>query len=382
MRPTFLSLISALAAGAACAPVDNEPEATPDAGTALNAMPAIADLTPETWTELSPGGDTKCSRGQDWGFFFRPGTVDKLVIEFQGGGACWNYFSCSVADAIFKDNIDDVRTAVLQGARQGIYDHTRADNPFAGWNHLFIPYCTGDIHWGRATVEYTQEDTGESLFLEHRGAINTEVALRWAQENIASPEAIFITGCSAGSYGSIGWAPHVMRAYPDAQVVQMGDCGAGIITESFLEDSFPVWEATKMLPDWIDAISPDQIDLSTTHLADIYIGTGAHYTNQMLTQYNTLSDRTQVLYFDYMGGEGGADAWSVGMRDSIHRIDQSLENFRYFIAPGKKHCIVPYNEFYEVEAGGVRLVDWLRGLFTDTPPASIACDGCDPAPAP
>jgi hypothetical protein len=173
-----------------------------------------------------------------------------------------------------------------------------------------------------------------------------------------------------------------MRSYPDAQVVQMGDCGAGIITNSFLEDSFPVWEATKMLPDWIDAISPDQIDLGTTHLADIYIGTGGHYSHQMLAQYNTVSDRTQVVYYDYMGGEGGADAWSAGMRDSIYRIDQNLENFRYFIAPGQKHCIVPFNEFYEVEADGVRLVDWLRALFTDTPPESTACDGCAPQPTP
>ena len=65
-------------------------------------MPAIADLEGETWHAIEPGGDTICSRGQPWAFFFRPGVVNKLVVEFQGGGACWNYPTCSVADMIFK----------------------------------------------------------------------------------------------------------------------------------------------------------------------------------------------------------------------------------------------------------------------------------------
>ena len=59
-----------------------------DAGRALNAMPSIADLEGETWHAVEPGGDTICSRGQPWAFFFRPGVVNKLVVEFQGGGAC------------------------------------------------------------------------------------------------------------------------------------------------------------------------------------------------------------------------------------------------------------------------------------------------------
>ena len=119
---TFVVLISALSLSTACAPDDSDPAADAgppvDAGRPLNALPAIADLEGETWREIEPGGDTICSRGQPWAFFFRPGVSNNLVVEFQGGGACWNDLTCSVADMIFKDNIDDVRNVVLGDFRK------------------------------------------------------------------------------------------------------------------------------------------------------------------------------------------------------------------------------------------------------------------------
>ena len=59
------------------------------------------------------------------------------------------------------------------------------------------------------------------------------------RENVPQPETIFIGGCSAGAYGAIGWAPHVMRDFPESKVVQLGDCGAGIITDKFLARLVP-----------------------------------------------------------------------------------------------------------------------------------------------
>ena len=77
-------MISATMAMMACGPAsEGGADAGPpvDAGKPLNPMASLPDLPPAAWTEISPGGDTVCSRGQDWSFFFRPGTVNKLVIE-------------------------------------------------------------------------------------------------------------------------------------------------------------------------------------------------------------------------------------------------------------------------------------------------------------
>jgi len=345
-------------------------------------MPAWGDLEEAVWTEINPGWDTLCSRGQPWGFFVRPGDPKKVVVEFQGGGACWNFGTCSVADAIFKDNIDDVRSAVMTGRYSGIYDHENEANPVKGWTHVFVPYCTGDIHWGDAEVLYEKEGV-EPFNINHKGANNSRSALYWlGEQGVVAPEKIFVTGCSAGSYGSVGWAPYLMRQYPEASVVQMGDCGAGIITDSFLSDSFPVWQAKQMLPEWIPALHPDTVDLSTMALHDLYREIGNHHSDQVVSQYNTVYDNTQVTYFRYMGAGDDGDPrqdWSDGMRDSIKRIADSTDNFSYFIAEGEDHCILHRDSFYTVSEDGTSLVDWINGMLDGDAPSNPTCDDCDPA---
>ena len=57
------------------------------------------------------------------------------------------------------------------------------------------------------------------------------------RENV-QPETIFIGGCSAAPWcDRLG--THVMRDFPESNWCSY-DCGAGIITDSFLRDSFPV----------------------------------------------------------------------------------------------------------------------------------------------
>src|SRR5262249_60953524 len=40
--------------------------------------------------------DPKCVDGSPYKFFARRGTVNKLVMYYQGGGACWEQTTCSL----------------------------------------------------------------------------------------------------------------------------------------------------------------------------------------------------------------------------------------------------------------------------------------------
>jgi hypothetical protein len=50
--------------------------------------------TPQTptlsagWTKIEPGGETICSTGTPYAYYVHPGTVNRLVVYFDGGGAC------------------------------------------------------------------------------------------------------------------------------------------------------------------------------------------------------------------------------------------------------------------------------------------------------
>ena len=364
--------------------VDGGADATSDASDAsdasttdapmLNDLPALDELE-DGWNELVPGGPTVCSRGSEFAFFVHPGTVNKLVVDFIGGGACWSFDTCAFATSIFSDSVEPVRDAIELGVAVGIYDRAHAENPFADWTHVIIPYCTGDIHWGDATTSY---DNGTSeITIRHRGAANARVVLDWIYDNVLSPEQVFVTGCSAGSYGSIGWSAYLMEHYTDTPIVQFGDSGAGVITETFFRDSFPSWNAEAMLPDWLPGLDPGMVDVFELELADVYEVIGAAYPSNVVSQYNTTFDDNQTFYYEAMGGTGGAMGWSERMQASRDRIIASTPSYRAFQAPGEQHCIIVQENFYEVEANGVRLVEWLRDLVAGEDVENVICTDCD-----
>ena len=331
----------------------------------------VPDLE-DGWTEFNPGGDTICSRGTDFAFWVAKGSVNKVVIDFFGGGACWDEASCGFADALFEDDVDWIRDLDKDNL-PGLYDREDPDNPFKDWYHVVVPYCTGDIHWGDNSATYGEGD--DAFTIEHKGAVNGAAVLDWVSESFSAPEDIFVTGCSAGAYGSIGWTPHVAERFPDARITQFGDSGQGVVTADWFAESFPNWNAEATLPHWIPGFEEGTIDYATADLVWMYTGFADYYPNVMFSQYNTRRDSTQVFYYQAMGG-GSADEWEAIVYEDINAIEAAVPNYRSFLADGTQHCILTESNFNEMEAGEVRLVDWLGALVEREEPDSVRCEDC------
>ena len=95
------------------------------------------------WAEYLPAGDTICSRGGEYRFYVRGGDPNKVIVDFEGGGACWDAFTCSIADAIFKDRvrpIADFTEALANRGLDGLYTNHREDDPFKDWTLIHVPY--------------------------------------------------------------------------------------------------------------------------------------------------------------------------------------------------------------------------------------------------
>lgn len=380
--PCAALLLSLALAGCTNGETDTDPGTTTDTNststeTGTQSGPKLPAGLAEGWNEIKPGGDTICSRGSEYAYWVRPGTVNKVIIDFIGGGACWNALTCGFADQIFSDSVDNVREAVEANDPHGIYDHEKAENPFKDWYHVIVPYCTGDIHWGDAVQTYSA-GTAQEVKINHKGAVNARAVLSWVYENFSAPEQILVTGCSAGSYGSALWSADVMKHYPGAQVLQFGDSGAGIITPEFFKDSFPMWNAAAAFPQDIPELDPSKVDITGMALPDLYAGIANHYPQHWMSQYNTIRDENQVFYFTAMGGSG-VDEWSEKMVSSIDEIEERAVTFDSFIAPGEQHCIVLFDNFYTVSANGVKLVTWLTDKVNGKTVESTRCQGeeCD-----
>lgn len=331
-----------------------------------------ADLT-EGWNEIDPGGDTLCARGTEYSFFVRSGTVNKVVVDFIGGGACWDEQTCGLSGAIFADDMDWMRDLVDADEFAGVYDADNPENPFADWYHVIVPYCTGDIHWGDSVTTYGEGD--DEITIHHKGAVNSRAVMGWIEENFSAPEQVLSTGCSAGSYGSIMWSAELARLFPETDLIQIGDSGAGVVTENWFATSFPSWNAEQAFPSWIPSLDPAQNELQGLVLPDLYERLAEHHSDLRFAQFNTILDWNQAFYYEAMGGEDGADGWSQRMVDHVTRLE-GTPNYRNFVGPGDEHCIIPYDSFYEVEADGVRLVDWMRDRVDGVEVDNVWCEGC------
>ena len=332
--------------------------------------PALAE---QAWVEIRPGGDTTCARGTPYSFFVFPGDSQKIVVDFIGGGACWNASTCSPESATFSDNVDDLRQQALDP--QGVYRRNHPRNPYGTWTHVLVPYCTGDIHWGDQDVAY-QRDNGTSFLIRHRGATNTRAVLSWLRQHHSTASDIVVQGCSAGSYGSILWTPHVAQLYPLARIVQYGDSGAGVMTPHFMHQVFGLWNVSMAAPAWIPALNPDRVDYTLLQLDDIYERIAGYYPNIHFAQYNHAEDFVQRLFLVRMGGN--QLEWTSRMANSQRRISASTPNYRYFIAPTDEHCITTIDSLYETSSDGVFARDWLDDYIKGDMPPNVPCAQCGP----
>lgn len=321
------------------------------------------------WRAVEPAGQTACADGSAYRFFVHPGDPAKLLVEFEGGGGCWDDATCATSIYTRQVTIDPAKVEESR-LLVGIYDRRNPDNPFRDWTHVYVPYCTGDLHWG--SNDKTYSGASGPYTVRHRGAINAGAALSWTYENVPAPSQVFVAGCSAGGYGSVLWSAHIMAHYSGASAAQLSDSAAGVVPPGFFVTPLANWGARAAWPDFIPSLALDRLDTSRVTLADFYGGVAGYFPLSAFSQFNRLADSTQILFYILTKGAlAPPEEWAAQMQASIASIQSVNPNFFGYTAPGAEHCVINSPALYTTEVGGVRLVDWLRKLAETRSPGRV-----------
>ena len=366
----------------AAAAGEDQGSASPDAEASdtgeRRASGAPEGVSAGEWSAVEPGGQTICARGTPFRFFVHGGDPSRVVIDFLGGGACWDAFSCEVGQeiqgqTIFTDaagTLEELKASHEAGLLGGLYDFEHPDNPYQGWTVIRVPYCTGDFYWGDVTVDY-----GEDLTIHHRGFVNAQSVTAWVTANYPDATQVVSTGCEAGAYGSLNQALSLADAYPDAIVTALGDSGAGVITDSFFADAFMTWNAFASMPLHLEGLAGKPLE--DIRVTDFVIAASQSPTGLRVAQYLTAYDVVQSYHYLFMGGD--ITQWNTLAVSSLTHIRARADNFRYYLAPGPIHCITPFDITYEREVNGVPYAKWVKAIIgSDALPDDVSCH--DPCP--
>lgn len=359
------------------------------------------------YTTVSPTGSTTyqgrsltpiCMNGSPYHYFVKRGSVNKLVVYYQGGGACWEQLTCSVPSCDASVNPSGGDNPNNRGS--GFGDLDNPNNPFRDWNAVFVSYCSCDVHFGDAAQDYP-------LHVEHRGYQNAKVVEKWARDHFVNPEVVFVTGSSAGAYGAWFHAPLLHEVWPASRFHVLADAGNGVITQQFLDDFFPNWNFEANLPTDIPGLLEVLHDGSgipgyTKLIANLFPGiTWSHYTTAydggsggQSGFYNVMlndNDPIQALFW-----WNGSCAFNTQMR--VQALDTAAaipSNYRYYIGTGSRHTMWGSNKVYGDTTGGVpTIVSWVNGMLAsgdgtaDPAWTNVECTNCgltlpnDPAPNP
>ena len=143
-----------------------------------------------------------CIAGTDYSVFTRKGDPKKLLIFLQGGGACWQgFYNCNV--------LGDAQSPPEEGPYPGVFDPTSADNPFADYSVVYMPYCDGSTFGGDNDVN--DADFPFSATRYHRGLRNVSAGMDVAKEMFPRAKQITVMGHSAGGVGVAAFAPFLTR---------------------------------------------------------------------------------------------------------------------------------------------------------------------------
>jgi glyoxylase-like metal-dependent hydrolase (beta-lactamase superfamily II) len=348
-----------------------QPESTTPASDAPQSTgtPTEASATPTDWQKISPAANTTCSDGSPYSFFVRQGDPNKLLVYFQGGGACWFRQNCdpqmSPSYSIQVGNIDR--------ANFGIFNLDNPDNPFKDHTTVFAPYCTADVHMGASNTVYPPVEEGQAdLVIRHQGRANVEAVLQWTYEHVPSPQSIFVTGSSAGAIPSPLYTALIADHYVNARIAQLGDGAGGYRRTN--NDSRPdeQWGT-------FDFITQEQgfanLRPETMTYESLYIAAAQAHPDITFAEYDAAEDAVQKRFLSMSGQK------DVALQQAIEAnhadIRREVGNFSSYIAGGDSHTILGRPEFYTLASNGVAIRDWVAALANFETVENVTCAPCD-----
>lgn len=291
------------------------------------AAPIVASDGTWKWVEVA---GAVCNDGTPTGIGVNPGTTkDKILFYFEGGGACGDYGTCfqlkTATVGSFGSAEFGARATQFTGSE---LDRTVANNPFATWTYVYVPYCTGDLHGGINTATYTSGTMSQEF--HHNGHINALRDLDRVAATWPTATQVVVSGVSAGGYGALINFADARNHWPSAKAYLVDDSGPPL-EETSSSALLSKWITSWHLINWFQVGCPECVNDFSFVLPNI----SKRFPNDRLSLLSSLQDKT-IRDFYLLDP---TDFQASLLKLEADRLD-GLTNFRYFFISGETHTML------------------------------------------
>jgi len=345
----------------------------------------------------APVAGAHCRDGSDTGFAVNLASPpsDKLVVYLEAGGACMDQFFCSAIATPLTFGASEFASwkagsgTMPSKVDAGLFNRGDPANPVAGWNLVYIPYCTGDIFAG-ANPKGMVPNVGPQQFV---GYTDVHLDLERIVPTFPGTTKVLLTGSSAGAFGTYANYEQTTRAFGSSTPVYvLADSGppmeAPYVAECAQSQLADLWGKEGALADCGNDCSDPKsyfIDF-TKHLAKAY-------PTMPFGLISSTQDQIMGLFFGY-GNPGncmdsplpGASlpgaTYTAGLQDAQMKL-AGLPNFGSFLFAGTQHTSVETTATLDTgstnvtasllepdggappDAGTLKLTDWIATLVNE-----------------
>ena len=333
---------------------------------------------PQTWYRKQLDGCVS-SNGKPYSITLKKGTVNKLLVNFLGGGASWNEETARVPISIRSMNgfyISHIAPIFLNMGHVGLFAPDDTRSPFHDWYILNIPYSSADFHLGDSDFHY-QNDNGKPAILHHHGRKNVEAALGVLTEFFSeTPNILAISGVSAGGFGALAHSPAIQSLYPDCENILLYTEGAHLPSQKWPAIMRNVWNISPDLAAYMNSDDPvfdlfryaqDHMPPHTRFLHSVSVW------DEMLARFMHKMKHDEMIITPQTLQE-----FHESLIHTVKKLKQNIPNYAYYLTDygKKKDGTTPHifsgtpKLLYSEMQDGMPLATWISQAF-ETQPADI-----------
>lgn len=265
--------------------------------------------------------DMVSADGSRYKAFFKKGSENKVLVYFAGGGS--NINEETAREGWFNSTVIGIDMVSNFTMNMGGLATASDDNPFKDWTVIAFPCATGDFMSGTGEFLYT-DTNGKEQTLYHHGYTNYSIVMDKIMEltDIDNPEAVVVTGYSAGGFSAALLADDIFTKYfPNATSKNVMVDASLLIKDDWHNVLTDVWHTPTEIS---DKITTDNLMLDCFTTLKAKYGDGIHLLFDCSTRDGDLA-KTQN-YFDsgkMEVDEDVADCFQQILKDTIPKFKEA-----------------------------------------------------------